>query len=83
MTPEATIYYTTDGTEPSREKTQYSNAISISGKAQGENATVKAIAVKEGMQDSEVMEITYINSYVQAQTMAAKSKARTAKKASE
>ena len=50
----ATIYYTTDGSEPTSSSTTYSSAISV-----GETTTIKAIAVKDGMTDSEVASATY------------------------
>lgn len=62
----ADIYYTTDGSEPSESDTKYTSAISISGKGDSESVTVKAIAVKEGMDDSKVATITYTNSHVTA-----------------
>ncbi len=50
----ATIYYTIDGTVPTPNSTVYSAAITIS-----ETTTVKAIATKEGMNDSEIATATY------------------------
>ena len=50
----ATIHYTTDGNDPTSSSTTYSSAISI-----GETTTIKAIAVKDGMTDSEVASATY------------------------
>ena len=50
----ATIYYTTDGTNPTNESTVYSAAISV-----GENMTIKAIAMKEGMANSFVATAAY------------------------
>ena len=50
----ATIHYTTDGKEPTSSSTTYSSAISV-----GETTTIKAIAVKDGMTDSEVAAATY------------------------
>lgn len=50
----ATIHYTTDGSEPTEESAVYSAPITIT-----ETTTVKAIAVKEGMKDSKVVEATY------------------------
>ncbi len=47
----ASIYYTTDGTEPTTASTQYSAPINF-----WKNGTVKAIAVKEGMDNSLVGE---------------------------
>lgn len=50
----AKIYYTTDGTEPSAESTSYSNTVAIS-----EDTIFKAIAVKEGMENSPVSYVKY------------------------
>jgi len=53
-TASASIYYTLDGTEPSAESTPYDGAITIS-----QTTTLKAIAVKDGMDDSYVATATY------------------------
>ena len=53
-TGEATIYYTTDGTDPTTESTAYTGAIAIS-----ETTTIKAIAVKDDMINSDVAEADY------------------------
>lgn len=50
----ASIYYTVDGSAPSAEATEYTGAITFT-----EAMTLKAIAVKEGMLDSEVAEAVY------------------------
>lgn len=50
----ASIYYTTDGTTPTSSSTLYSSAISVSA-----DMTIKAIAVKDGLIDSEVATATY------------------------
>ncbi|WP_343834704.1 chitobiase/beta-hexosaminidase C-terminal domain-containing protein, partial [Bacillus horti] len=50
----ATIYYTTDGSEPTRSSAEYTDPIEIT-----EAMTIKAIAVKDGMSDSEVLEEDY------------------------
>ena len=50
----AKIYYTTDGNDPTAESTEYSDAISIT-----KAVTVKAIAVKSGMNDSAVESVSY------------------------
>ncbi len=57
----ATIYYTTDGTEPGKTNgTVYTQPISVTGtKGQSVTVTIKAIAVKDGMQDSAVQSFTY------------------------
>ncbi len=53
-TADATIYYTTDGTAPDNTKTAYSGAISVD-----KSMTIKAIAIKDGLTDSEVAEAAY------------------------
>ena len=57
----ATIYYTTNGVEPSRERgTRYTGPITVGGmEGRSVTTTLKAIAVKAGMQDSEVKTFTY------------------------
>lgn len=50
----ATIHYTTDGTTPSANSTVYSTPISVT-----ETTTIKAIAMKEGMNNSGIAEATY------------------------
>ena len=50
----AEIYYTTDGSDPTAESTEYTGAISIT-----EVVTLKAIAVKDGMNDSAVASVSY------------------------
>ena len=50
----AKIYYTKDGSDPTAESTEYIAAISIT-----EAVTVKAIAVKDGMNDSAVSSVSY------------------------
>ena len=54
-TADATIYYTLDGTNPTTESTPYTGAaISIS-----ETTTLKAIAIKDGMENSAIATATY------------------------
>ena len=57
----ATIYYTTNGVEPGRTTgTRYTDPITAPGmEGQSVTTTLKAIAVKDGMQDSEVKTFTY------------------------
>ena len=50
----ATIYYTTNGDEPTTSSSVYSSAISVST-----TTTIKAIAVKDGMDNSSVASATY------------------------
>ena len=52
--PGATIYYTLDGTEPTIESTVYTGPFTVST-----TTTVKALAVKEGMNNSDVVTATY------------------------
>ena len=57
----ATIYYTTNGVEPGRTTgTRYTGPLTATGmEGQSITTTIKAIAVKDGMQDSEVKTFTY------------------------
>ena len=57
----ATIYYTTDGTEPGGTNGEiYTAPIAVTGTAgESVDTTIKAIAVKDRMQDSEVQTFTY------------------------
>lgn len=50
----ASIYYTTDGAEPTEASTLYTEPIEIT-----EDVTIKAIAVKGGLESSEVVEAAY------------------------
>ena len=60
VTEGAKIYYTTDGTEPTAKSTEYKAAISVTPPM-----TIKAIAVKDGMNDSTVASVSYtISSFV-------------------
>jgi len=51
----ADIYYTLDGTPPTASSTKYATAISIS-----DNATLKAIAVKSGWNNSDILTAVYM-----------------------
>lgn len=53
-TEDATIYYTTNGTEPTTSSSVYSTAIPVSA-----TTTIKAIAAKEGLNNSPVASATY------------------------
>ncbi len=50
----ATIYYTLDGSNPTAESNVYAEEIVIN-----EDVTIKALAVKEGMDDSDIAEAAY------------------------
>ena len=50
----AKIYYTTDDSDPTASSTEYTTAISVM-----EAVTLKAIAVKDGMNDSAVASVSY------------------------
>ena len=50
----STIYYTTDGTTPTTGSTVYSTSVSVTA-----SNTIKAIAVKNGMADSDVASAAY------------------------
>ena len=54
-TEDATIYYTTDGTNPTAESASYDGAINVSA-----TTTIKAIAMKEGMNSSAIASATYV-----------------------
>lgn len=53
-TSDATIYYTTNGDEPTTSSTLYNGAVEV-----GESMTLKAIAVKSGMANSAVASAAY------------------------
>ena len=59
----ATIYYTLDGTDPTTESTVYAEAFTVSA-----TTTVKALAAKEGMNNSDVTSATY--TIIEQMTMA-------------
>ena len=50
----ATIYYTLDGSTPTTSSTQYSNSFQLT-----RNTTIKAMAIKSGLINSDVREMTY------------------------
>lgn len=60
-TSDATIYYTTDGSEPSSSNgEEYTGPISVTGtEGTDVTTTIKAIAVKAGMQNSQVKSFVY------------------------
>ena len=54
----ATIYYTTDGSDPTTASNVYSTAIPVTT-----NTTIKAYAVKDGLTDSEIATAAYVINY--------------------
>jgi hypothetical protein len=56
-TPDATIHYTTDGSIPTAGSRIYANPIPVAG--QGTILTIKAMAVKPGMLNSDIASATY------------------------
>ena len=64
----SSIYYTLDGTSPETSKTRalYAGPIAITG-----NVVVKAVAVKEGFKNSEVVELQYVRKRTSAPSIAA------------
>ena len=55
VTADATIYYTTDGSTPDAEDTEYVAAVEVA-----ETKTLKALAVKSGLTDSSVTTANYV-----------------------
>ncbi|MBE3570065.1 MAG: chitobiase/beta-hexosaminidase C-terminal domain-containing protein [Bacillales bacterium] len=53
-TPDAKIYYTTDGTDPTETSTEYTGQISID-----KDITIKAIAAATGLENSDVQTFAY------------------------
>lgn len=52
---DATIYYTTDGSEPSAKSNRYNGPIQIS-----KNTVIRAIAISDGLMNSEIITYTYL-----------------------
>lgn len=52
---DATIYYTTDGSEPTRKSQKYTEPITVL-----KNTVVRAFAVSDGLMDSEIITYTYL-----------------------
>ncbi|MQR96898.1 endonuclease [Fictibacillus phosphorivorans] len=53
-TADATIYYTLDGQDPTTDSTRYTSPIMVN-----EDVTIKAVAVKEGLKNSNISEFKY------------------------
>ena len=62
----STIYYTTNGDDPTTSSTQYTGPLSVSG--DGTTLTIKAIAAKNGMKNSTIASATYVIDYSQVST---------------
>lgn len=54
-----TIYFTWDGTTPTRQSAEYSDSTGLTIPTGQTTCTLKAFGVKEGYQDSDILEITY------------------------
>lgn len=54
QTAGATVYYTTNGTQPTTSSTRYTDAFTLS-----DTSTVRAVAVKEGLQNSHIASTTF------------------------
>ena len=54
-TPDATIYYTLDGSDPTAASTVYTAPIAVNA-----NTTIKAIAMKEGFNDSNIATAAFV-----------------------
>jgi hypothetical protein len=63
-TTDAIIYYTTDGSVPTTASSVYSFPIEISD--HGTTMTINALAVKDGMEESESASAVYVINYIQA-----------------
>ncbi len=57
-TEDAVFYYTINGEDPTTSSTQYSGVIAVN-----DDLTLKVIAVKEGMQNSEIASAAYVIDY--------------------
>ena len=53
------IYFTWDGTTPTKQSTKYSGNIGLTIPTGKTTCTLKAFGVKEGYQDSNILEVTY------------------------
>ena len=54
----ATIYYTLTGSDPTENSTRYTGPVAITGTS-GETITLKAMAIKAGMENSNIRTFTY------------------------
>ncbi len=59
----STVYYTTDGTDPTAASTAYTAPFTID-----KTTTVKAIAIKDGMENSDIVTATYTKKVLLPQT---------------
>lgn len=53
------IYYTTDGSDPSKDSLQTQNNVIDLSDVEGNTVTIKAFTSKEGMNDSDIVTVTY------------------------
>uniref|UniRef100_UPI0025A0B9FA chitobiase/beta-hexosaminidase C-terminal domain-containing protein n=1 Tax=Sporofaciens musculi TaxID=2681861 RepID=UPI0025A0B9FA len=61
----ATIYYTTDGTDPTDQDNEYTGPFEISNKGE---TTIKAFAIKDGREDSPTASATFIRRLLNVET---------------
>lgn len=61
----ATIYYTTDGTDPTDQDNEYTGPFEINGKGE---TTIKAFAIKDGREDSPTASATFIRRLLNVET---------------
>lgn len=70
VTDGAEIFYTTDGSTPDDESARYISSSPIAVIGNGTTMLIKAIAIKDGMNDSEVTEASYTINYDRVSTPA-------------
>ncbi len=61
----ATIYYTTDGTDPTDQDNEYTGPFEINGKGE---TTIKAFAIKDGREDSPTASATFTRRLLNVET---------------
>ncbi|MDQ2086343.1 S-layer homology domain-containing protein [Herbivorax sp. ANBcel31] len=61
-TDDVSIYYTVDGSEPSADDTRYEGVFEVSNPegSGGGSITIKAVAIKDGMDDSDIAELEIV-----------------------
>lgn len=59
-TDDAAIYYTTDGTDPTAESNRYTEPFEVNGETNGAATVIKAVGLKDGMNESETVQKTIV-----------------------